>query len=680
MAESQSRLDAQALASEIVANGEDLMKRSFALSTWFMSGIAALGPLFGAQSATADGSLNSAFSSSLRRERQPALSEPVTVYIAKKIVTMEPGNPEATAVAVAGKRIIAVGSLEDVQAALGDLKFTVNDIFKSKIILPGLIDQHLHPILGALTLATEVIAIEDWVLPGRTFRAANKPEEYIARLKTADAAMKDKNEWLFSWGYHALWHGKLDRNTLDAVSSTRPIVVWQRSCHEFYLNTAAIKALGFTEDAMKGKGRASEMMNWKEGHWWETGMNLILEPLLKVFATPDRMTRGLKQMVAYLHQNGVTAYMEPGALFTPDIWKLYLQVLGSEETPFYSFFVVDARTQVDSGLGLAESLAATEKQVAMAPEGKVSFFPKQIKLFADGAIISQLMQMKDGYTDGHHGEWMMTPQDLNERAQLYWDAGYQLHIHVNGDLGLEIVLDTLERRMRENPRAGHRAVIVHFATSTDEQIARIARLGAIISANPYYTVGFADKFGEFGLGPKRADAMVRSASALKRRIPLSFHSDLPMGPSAPLHFMWCAVNRVTPSGRVAGPEERIGVEDALRAVTIEAAYSWQKEDELGSICPGKIANFTVVDQDPLAVEPMKLNDISIWGTVFEGRIFPIPAQAGKSAGAHSRYTQWEVHEDDHDSHGGDPCGVARQVAWALMVNWKDRQTAMNSAP
>lgn len=605
-------------------------------------------------------------------------TEAVTIYTAKKVLTMERSNLEAAAIAVAGKRILAVGTLDEVKAALGDLKFIVNDRFQSKVILPGLIDQHLHPILGALTLSTEVIATEDWVLPDRTFKAANSAEEYIGRLKKADKAMADKNEWLFSWGYQSLWHGKLDRKTLDEVSATRPIVVWQRSCHEFYLNTAAMKGLGLNREAMKNKGRASEMMNWEEGHWWETGMNLILEPILKVFATPQRMTFGLKQMVAYLHQNGVTAYMEPGALFTPDIWKLYQQILGSEHTPFYSYFVVDARTQVDAGLGLAESLAATEKQIAVAPQGKVSFFPKQIKLFADGAIISQLMQMKDGYTDGHHGEWLMTPEDLNQRAQLYWDAGYQLHIHVNGDLGLETVLDVLERRMRENPRAGHRAVIIHFATSTEEQIARIARLGAIVSANPYYTVGFADKFGQFGLGPQRADAMVRSASVLKRHIPLSFHSDLPMGPSAPLHFVWCAVNRITPSGRVAGPEERIGVEDALRAITIEAAYSWQKENELGSICPGKIANFTVLEEDPRAVDPMKLNDIPIWGTVFEGRVFPIPSKARKSAGTvggpslgHGRLI--DGHKDEHELHAGDPCGVARQVARALMVNWQGRQ-------
>ena len=146
--------------------------------------------------------------------------------------------------------------------------------------------------------------------------------------------------------------------------------------------------------------------------------------------------------------------------------------------------------------------------------------------------------------------------------------------------------------MSENPRANHRSVIVHFATSSEDQIARIAKLGAIVSANPYYTVGFADKYSKVGLGPERADSMVRSASVIKRHIPLSFHSDLPMGPSDPLNFVWCAVNRVTPSGRVARPEERISVVDALHAITIEAAYSWQKENELGSVAPGKIANFT----------------------------------------------------------------------------------------
>ena len=189
-------------------------------------------------------------------------------------------------------------------------------------------------------------------------------------------------------------------------------------------------------------------------------------------------------------------------------------------------------------------------------------------------------------------------------------------------MNARITLTTAARILRQL-RADHRTVIVHFANSTEEQISRIARLGALVSANPYYTVGFADKYGAHGLGAARADAMVRSGSVLKHGIPLSFHSDLPMGPSDPLYLAWCAVNRVTTSGRVASPEQRIGVEDALRALTIEAAYSWRMEDELGSIAPGKIASFTVLEQDPLTVEPLKLKDIGIWGTVFEGRLFPI---------------------------------------------------------
>ena len=127
----------------------------------------------------------------------------------------------------------------------------------------------------------------------------------------------------------------------------------------------------------------------------------------------------------------------------------------------------------------------------------------------------------------------------------------------------------------------------------------------------------------YGLGPERADQMVRANSVARHGIPLSYHSDLPMGPSAPLYLAWCGVNRITPSGRVAGPDQRITIDQALRAITIEAAYSWRHDDWIGSIAPGKIANFTILAEDPYAVDPERLKDIPIWGTVFEGRLFPI---------------------------------------------------------
>lgn len=562
-------------------------------------------------------------------------SRMVTIYPAKSILTMEDSFPQAKAVAVRGERIIAVGSMSEVQASLGETEYVIDEKFASLVMVPGLIDQHLHPILGASTLASEVIAPEEWVMPTRTFPAANSQDEYRERLRQANASLTDDSEWLFSWGYHKLWHGALDRETLDAISAERPIVIWQRSCHEWYMNTAAIDALGFTEEGMQGNGPASDMMSWEDGHWWEQGMNLIVEAVSGAIFTPTRLMFGLQQMVDYLHINGVTAYNEPGAfeiVGTPGIWQLYQAILGGDKTPMYSYFLVDGRVQFDSGLDPADSLADTEQQVALAPSGKVSFFPKQIKLYADGAIISQLMQMKDPYLDAegnpdpsHHGEWLMEPQNLEERIKLYWDADYQIHVHVNGDLALGVLLDILERRMVENPRTDHRTTIVHFANSTEEEIDRIARLGCIVSGNPYYTTAFADMYAKFGLGPERADSMVRSASVLARKIPLSFHSDLPMGPSSPLNFMWCAVNRTTPSGRVAGADQCISVHDALRAVTIEAAYSWRKEDEIGSIAPGKIANFTLLTESPYDVDPLDLRNIGIIGTVFEGAWFPSPA-------------------------------------------------------
>jgi predicted amidohydrolase YtcJ len=544
--------------------------------------------------------------------------------MARRVVTMDPERPDATAVLVTGDRITAVGDADLAAHSAARLDTT----FADAVLLPGLIDQHLHPVLGATTLVTEVIATEDWDLPGRLCPAAHTRDEYRNRL-TAAERRTPAGEWLFSWGYHALWHGPLDRKVLDGISTTRPIAVWQRSCHEWFLNSAALDALGITAEAMAGHGAASTMVDVAAGHWWESGMNLLLPSLSPYFMSEERVARGLRQMVAYLRRHGVTAFNEPGIMWDIEPWELYQQILGDADTPLLSTFLVDARSQADSGMAPEDAVADGERQVARACEGKVRLLPRQVKLFADGAIISQLMQMREPYLDDdgepdlcHHGEWMMQPDTFRAFARVYWNADWQLHIHVNGDAALDLVLDTLADCMAEHPRTDHRTVIVHFANSTEDQIDRIAELGAIVSVNSYYPVGFADKYADHGLGRTRADAMVRSASVLRRGIPLSFHSDLPMGPAAPLTLAWCGVNRVTPSGRVAGPDQRIPVHDALRAVTIEAAYSWRMEHELGSITPGKAANFTVLAEDPYTVDPARLDQIEILGTVYGGRWFP----------------------------------------------------------
>jgi predicted amidohydrolase YtcJ len=555
------------------------------------------------------------------------------VFVATRVITMDPAMPTAEAVAVSGGRIVAVGSLAEVRAMLADKTYVVDEQFVGSVLIAGLIDQHLHPVLGASTLSTEVIAPEDWVLPTRTFPAANDSHDYDDRLRSAHARL-EAGEWLFSWGYHRLWHGEMDRHRLDSIVGDRPTAVWQRSCHEWYLNTAAIDALGITAENMSGRGHASTQVDVGRGHFWENGwMVLLSRSLMPRFLTEARFRAGLTQLVTYLHMNGVTAINEPGIAWKVEPWNLYQEILGADDVPFTSTFLVDGRNQCVRGIDPTDAIDDANEQIARASSGKVSLVAGQVKLFADGAIISQLMQMRDGYLDAdgnpdphHHGEWIMEPADLRRYFDAYWDAGWQIHIHVNGDLGLAVLLDVVEDAMARRPRLDHRTTIVHFANSTESQVDRIARLGAIVSANSYYPVGFADKYSDYGLGPERADAMVRSASVLKRGVRLSFHSDLPMCPADPLAMAGYAVNRITHSGRVAGPEQRISVDEALRAVTIGSAYSWRREHDLGSIEVGKIANFTVLADDPYERDPQDLARIRVLGTVFEGRWFPVPSE------------------------------------------------------
>jgi predicted amidohydrolase YtcJ len=552
------------------------------------------------------------------------LTTPKTiVYTAKSIVTMDKNMPYAEAIVVEDGRILAVGAKAQLIKNLGKKPYDIDEQFNNKTIMPGFIEQHLHPLLGALTLSMAVIAPEAWELPDKTWPAANGRNDYLAKLASQEKQSND--DVLFSWGYHQYFHGELSREALDEISSTRPIVVWHRSCHEFYLNSAAIEKYGIAQHSIDAVGdEVARQSNLQRGHFYENGAFQYIVPLIMPdLASPARLLSGLNQMIEILHSNGVTAFNEPGALIDSNVLLAYKLTLQRLTTPMYSFFIPEAKTSFVEH-GVEGVLAAVEKIPDALPQaGKARFFPKQVKLLMDGAIISQLMQMKDGYLDGHHGEWIQTPEEIDILTKIFWDAGYQIHIHVNGDLGLEELLDILEKRMRENPREDHRTTIVHFANSSPEHVQRLKDLGAIVSANPYYVTAFANKYSEVGVGPERAQAMVRLGPLEDLGVSISLHSDLPMAPADPLYLAWAAVTRETLEGGSAKPELGLSVDKALRAITIDAAYSWRMEDEIGSIAVGKVANFTILDENPYEVAPQQLKDIGVWGTVFEGRVFPV---------------------------------------------------------
>ena len=600
----------------------------------------------GAQSAQAKTASVQNLSQSDTAVAEPASPQP-TIYVAKKIITMEASQPEATAVAVAGDTILAVGSLKQVQKKLQALGYsldenTIDPTFESKVILPGFVEHHIHPLLGAMTMAVEIIAIEDWTVPGKgTSEAVTDAETYKTRLKAAIEQMSSdpdvaEDETFFTWGYHHYFHDEFYRTELDEFCQNelnekdrnRPIVIWHRSCHEFIFNKIALDKYGITEDLIaQADEHTQSQASWKDGHFFEKGMELILGKIAGDLLNPDRVEKGLNIFRQYLLSKGVTTICEPGTQMNLTIQEVWNESLNTEDAAFRTYFIPDGRALYDqhkSNNTLGTLIRDTESWLDKG-WGKVQWLPKQIKLFADGAIFSQLMQLQDPYLDGHEGQWIAEPDDYKAAFKLYWEAGYQINTHVNGDEGLRVVVETLAENMETYPREDHRFTVVHFAVSTKEQVKALGEMGAIVTANPYYVTALVDKYSKEGLGPARAENMVRLGSVVEEGMVIGLHSDMPMAPADPLFLAWCAANRITPKHKHGvAPHQCISVERALSAVTIEAAYCLGLDNEIGSIKPHKKANFTILEDDPLTVRKKKLKDIPVWGCVFEGAKYPVP--------------------------------------------------------
>lgn len=559
-----------------------------------------------------------------------APSESARIFVAREVITMAPNKPRAQAVAVRDGKFVAVGTRAECEAIAGK-NAKVDTSLADEVLMPGFVEQHVHPVLAALTMNTKVISIEDWDAIDGFSPAVRDEANYLARLKAALAAHTDKGSPFITWGYHHYFHGEMSRAMLDRLAPDFPVVVWHRSCHEFYFNSAALKSIGIDEAFVNGLTPSQkEQSSFAKGHFFEQGALAILGKLAPILASPEQFRRGLEFTETYYHRAGITTACEPGGFFSKPMQDAINAVYSDDATPFEHGFIADGKTFASMKPGNPAALIAATEQVLSWGKGRTFFLPKQVKLLADGAIYSQLMQMKDGYTDGHHGAWIMDPPVFDYAFQSYWDAGYQIHIHNNGDAGLDVVLGSLEKAMKRKPRTDHRTVLVHFGFANPAQVKRWAELGGIVSANPYYVTALAGRYAKLGVGPERSRNMVPMGDVVKHKMSFSFHSDMPMAPAKPMQLVWAAVNRLTAEGEVAGPEHRVTLDQALKAITIDAAYSIRMEERVGSIEVGKNANLTVLKQSPYEVDPSKLKEIAVWGTMLEGRLQPVGRAAGTS--------------------------------------------------
>ena len=323
-----------------------------------------------------------------------------------------------------------------------------------------------------------------------------------------------------------------------------------------------------------------------------------------------------------VHLNGLTAVADlEFPLINEALEKQKAEeILKSKKSHFSTYLVPSARNY--SKLYDGDHQKAIEHIQDLAKtlsDDQVVLYNNHVKCLCDGAFYSQLMQMKDGYIDGHDGQWITPPEELEDTMRVYWRNGFQIHVHTNGDLGMQKLLDVVETLNKESPRENHRVTVEHAGYFTEDQADRIAQLGLLVSAAPYYFYTLADKYSEDGLGTARAQSMVPMRWLFDRGVVTAFHSDFTMAPSAPLLLAWSAINRVTAEENTYREDLKVTPYQGMLAITKNAAIILGTDDIMGTIEGGKLANFTILEQNPLAVEPINIKDIKIYASVYKGK-------------------------------------------------------------
>ena len=536
----------------------------------------------------------------------------ITVFLARKIITMDPGWPEASAVAVRDGRILSVGSLDELRPWLAGARYRIDDSFAGRVLMPGFIDPHQHVILAAITARLPNVAYYDTLRPdGPPLRGVRTRDEVIARLREYAARGELTGDVLLAWGYDATAAGgHLSRDDLDLVSQKTPVLVWDASVHHAYANSAFLGSRGIGTDSngqFLGTNAAYRVLL------------PVMAPLLAGHAAVELLRYGVRlyrlggiTMIAELAFGGTGTALEEELL--PAVYNDLATPLRAVAVAMEGVYVAEKQQRaIEHVLGLRRH--STDK-----------FIYNGVKFFSDDAFLSFTMRAgAPGYVDGHEGIWLTEPAQLYERMLPWWRAGFHIHVHSNGEESQDVVLDALERLLEQQPRFDHRFTLEHHGLSRPSQARRLKALGAAASVNPSY-VNRRAELSEAGLGVERAHLSARLRTLVREGVPTALHTDTPVAPALPLTSVWTAVNRFGQSGKVMGPEERVSIEQALRMITVDAAYVIGVDPLAGSIEPGKFADFTVLERSPYEVAPQEIRDIPIWGTVVGGLVFPLRGQ------------------------------------------------------
>jgi predicted amidohydrolase YtcJ len=549
-----------------------------------------------------------------------------TIFPTKKVITMYPEQPVASAVAVKDGRILAVGEFEDVVFWVKNSAFSpyeVDPTFENKILMPGLVDAHTHVELQALIYSGHFVAQIPWPRPERGFFPVYPTkEDVLNRLKELDKELPP-GEVLYAVAYDENKTGAfLHIDELDQVSTNRPILVSNLVFHRFWANSFLLNKAGISPDNVPD-GVETDPNGKPNGTLIEgKGLFCVLP------AVPDLVdvsAEKIESILPLFTAGGNTTVTEAafGALGLQKGLTTFRGLLSKPEVKIRVINLPWAR----DGIVESGSLDGFIDQVKKAGgEAFDKFRIGPVKLYTDGSIISRTSPIGwPGYWDGSpEGHMQGDPEEITDQIIRLHAAGLSTITHANSRPGCQVVLDAVREAQIRHYRPDMRHRIDHAYNITEYQLRLARELGVTVqffSTQIYY-------YGDAHLrlqGPNRAHQITPIGTAKRLGVSWGFHNDPPGTPQLPWIAAWTAVHRLTQeSETILGPNQRVSVEDALRAMTIEAAYQVHMDREVGSIEFGKKADFCVLEADPLEIDPMELRNIPVWGTVFAGE--PNPAK------------------------------------------------------
>jgi len=472
---------------------------------------------------------------------------------------------------------------------------------QGRLVVPGFIDSHVHLVTGGLRLNSVQL------------RSAKSRKEFVDRVARF-AATQPPGSWITGGDWdHENWGGELpSRDWIDAVTPKNPVWLSRLDGHMALANSAALKLAGVSARTREIPGGAIVKASNGEptGILKDNAMPLVSD--LVPGPTNEARRKAIAAASGYLLSCGVTSIHNMGGM--DDLATL--QSLGSARQ-------LQIRIYTAVPLGDGRSLYKfIESQDGRRGDRWLRW--GLLKAFIDGSLGSHTAAFEEPYSDSpsDRGLVVTMPEQLYDLIMVNYLAGLQVAIHAIGDRGNRLVLDTLERVGKVAGPGGQRARIEHAQHLRPEDIKRFAKIGVIASMQPYHLADDG-RWAEKLIGPERAKTAYAFRSLLDAKVVLAFGSDWFVAPPNVMEGIWAAVTRQTfdgkhPNGWV--PEQKITVDEALRAYTFGGAYAGYEESYKGKLAPNYLADFVILDRDITKIAPDAIRDVKVVQTWVGGKL------------------------------------------------------------